>query len=437
MRDLVQQSPAEFISFLKKSGIRRFFIITDPRTGEIRASHPALEPLARHCSADKRDFAGHEGIFVQVTRKHDVLLGAFVHRTTRGQAQGGTRFWDYDTVGGFLSDGQRLSKGMTHKNALAGLWWGGGKGVMARNPAVDSRDPAIRAEIFREYGEFTTSLRGVYVTAEDVGTQTEDMLNIFSRTRFTTCIPENVGGSGNPSRATAAGTVRGLEAALRFLDGGDLQGRRIAVQGTGNVGEHLVRFLLERKVRSIVACDIDAGRLEALRSMFPGAPLEARLVDRKDLAFLGVDCDVLAPCATGAILNPSTIPAIKARVVCGAANNQLEDPERDGLALFERKIHYVPDFLVNRMGIVHCANEQYGYVERDPLVERHFDEKWEYSIYNLTLRVLELARESGEPPARAAGRLAEEFSQDRHPLFGHRGQLIIDSLVSGAWANQS
>ncbi|RMD95914.1 MAG: hypothetical protein D6814_12390, partial [Calditrichaeota bacterium] len=147
-------------------------------------------------------------------------------------------------------------------------------------------------------------------------------------------------------------------------------------------------------------------------------------------------CDIVAPCATGAILNLQSIPQIKAKIVCGAANNQLEDTYRDDRMLFEQGTIYVPDFLVNRMGIVNCSNEQYGYVDHDPFFERHLDKEWEHSIYQTTLRVLDLAHKTGEPPAHVAIRLADELSFKPHPIFGHRGQQIINSLVANRWHEQ-
>lgn len=161
------------------------------------------------------------------------LQCAVVHKTRRGPGAGGVRNWYYDTVSHFLSDGLRLSRGMSHKNALAGLWWGGGKGVIARNSgssAVNPMDPDTRQTIYKEHGQFMTALKGCYITAEDAGTSLTDMASIFSTTRFTTCIPVELGGSGMPSLPTSQGVLRGIEAAFDFL-GKSLVGSSIAVQG--------------------------------------------------------------------------------------------------------------------------------------------------------------------------------------------------------------
>ncbi len=431
--DLVRMSPRELVRFLLDSGIRRFHIVPEPDTGVPRASHAALAPLAELVASDRRDHLGHEGLFFQVSREHPTLQGAFVHRTCRGQAAGGVRFWSYDSVEDYLRDGLRLAVGMTRKNALAGLWWGGGKGVMARDPGVDARDAAVRASLYREYGELMTALRGCYVTAEDVGTSVEDMAHVFATTRFTTCIPPALGGSGNPSVPTARGVIAGMEAALEHAGTPGLAGRSVAVQGTGHVGEPLIRFLLERGVERIEAADVDPAVVDRVRADVADPRLVARAVPFGDDSILAAACDILAPCATGAVLNPRTIPTIRARVVCGAANNQLEDPERDDRALHARGVLYVPDFLTNRMGIVTCADEQAGYVPDDPILERHLAPDGKDSIRRTVLEVLATSRSSGEPPSSVATAIADRRSLELHPVFGHRGAAIVRGLVADRW----
>ena len=429
--DLRSISPQQLARMLRSAAIRRFWFISDARSGRLRASHSLLEPLAKSLEGDRRDFAGHEGLFFEIPLGQDILLGAFIHRTVRGQAAGGVRYWPYRTVEEYLRDGLRLSVGMTRKNALAGLWWGGGKGVIARDAAAES--PEVRREVYRSYGAFISSLRGCYVTAEDVGTRPADMEQVFACTRFTTCIPSALGGSGNPSIPTARGVVVGMEAALAFLGMGELRDKTVAVQGLGHVGAALVGFLLARGVRKIVAADVDADAVGRLIQAHHGAPLEARAVAAGDTTILETPCDLLAPCATGAILNARTIPRLKAHIVCGAANNQLEDPVEDDRRLAARGISYVPDFLVNRMGIVTCADEQAGQVADDPLIERHLTRDWSLSIYQSAQRVLATAREGNEPPSQVATALADTLAAEPHPIFGHRGRQIIDSLVTRGW----
>ncbi len=434
MTPLASMSPRAFARFLIDHGIRRFSFTWDEERNGLRCSHPELEPLAALLAADTRDFDHHEGVFVQVAPETGVLQSAVVHRTCRGQAAGGVRYWTYDTVEGFLRDGLRLSRGMTHKNALAGLWWGGGKGVMAKNSGPESLDPALRRRVYEEYGRFITSLLGCYVTAEDVGTSVEDMAAVFSRTRFTTCAPPELGGSGNPSVPTALGVVRGMEAALEHRGLGTLAGKTVAMMGLGHVGTPLVGYLVERGVARVVGTDVDPGREAELRALFPKLDLTVRVVPRGDTSILAEPADIVSPNATGAILGPATIPAIKAPIVCGAANNQLEDPERDDALLAGRGITYMPDFLVNRMGIVNCADEQFGYVDGDPAFLRHLGTDWPNGVYRLSLEVLKNADRTQRTPHRIALEMAEERSFEPHPVWGHRGRMIIRTLVARDWA---
>ncbi len=429
---LLGLEPIDFVRFLQDHAIHRFCFVLDRSTGRLKSSHGMLQSIADRLSDDTRDFIDHEGMFFQVSRKYDTLQGAFVHRTCRGQAAGGVRYWTYDTVEDYLRDGMRLGIGMTRKNALAGLWWGGGKGVMARNSYIHWDDPEIRRSLYREYGELMTAIRGCYVTAEDVGTHVADMANVFVTTRFTTCVPELLGGSGNPSVPTARGVVAGMEAALEFLDLGGIEGKTIAVQGMGNVGGPLICQLFEKNAGKVIACDISSNRVEAAVSKLEGRNLEASVSAPGDWSILSTACDILAPCATGAILNPDTIPGIAARIVCGAANNQLEDPDRDDTLLHDKGVLYVPDFLTNRMGIVNCADEQAGALDPDPMMERHLSRDWEYSIHRMALEVFEKSRDSGEPPSKVATERADDLSRVENPIFGHRGWKIVEQ-VFGEW----
>lgn len=219
---------------------------------------------------------------------------------------------------------------------------------------------------------------------------------------------------------------------------GTLAGKTIAVQGMGNVGAPLIGFLFERGVERVVVADINADLADSLRSNLEGRlktnqTLETRIVTVDNHDILAEECDIVAPCATGATLNPRTIPALKARIVCGAANNQLEDAARDDAALFAAGIIYVPDFLTNRMGIVNCANEAYGYVNDDEFIERHLARDWEHSVFQTALRVLQESKASRQAPARTAMLMADELSLQPHPVFGHRGVQIIESLVTDRW----
>lgn len=435
MLDLATLTPAELVARFAAEGRRRAYFVFNRARGTVTASHEDLEPWARALESDTRDFDRHDAVFLEVGSESGALLGAFLHRTIRGQAQGGLRNWPYDTVESFLRDGLRLSHGMSRKNALAGLWWGGGKGIIARPAGAPSADS--RGAMYRDFGRFTSSLRGAYVTAEDVGTSARDMAEVFRTTRFVTCVPREVGGSGNPSRATARGVVCALAATLDFLGLGGIEGKTIAMQGVGNVGRAMLSELFEREARLVKATDIDERRVAEVEAEFRGRPLELELRPRGDDSVLWAEADVLAPNALGGVLSEATIPKIRARVVCGAANNQLLDEQHHDQLLHRRGIVYVPDFLANRMGIVTCANEQYGVFPNDPALLRHFDRDWDGSLWNVTRRVLELSVARGITPTQAARSLADELCELPHPLWGERARTIVDSLISSRWHEAS
>ena len=429
---LVDRSPEDFASHLRSLGVRRAYLVHNHDTGQVDVSHPELAPIAAWLQTDNRDYRQHAGVFLQAARS-GALFGAFVQATARGQGQGGLRHWPYPHLAAFLRDGLRLATGMARKNALAGLWWGGGKGIIARLPGDAYRDPAQRAALYTEYAEFVTSLRGCYITAEDAGTGPDDMAVVHGGTRFVTCIPPAIGGSGNPSPATARGVVCAMEGALAHLGLGTLEGKTIAMQGAGNVAGHMIGELIRRGVASIIASELSLERRAELTQQFAGAPLTLTPAQPGDNSILATPCDILAPNALGGILNPDTIPTLRARIVCGAANNQLLDEDRDARALQARDIVYVPDYLCNRMGIVSCANEQYGHIPGDPAIERHLGREWDNSVFVITRRVLELAVKDGITTAAAANRLADELAREPHPVWGDRTRGIIAGLIASRW----
>ena len=342
---------------------------------------------------------------------------------------------------------------MGRKSALTGLWHGGGKGVIAQAEGERHRDAAYRAELFADYGDFLTSLRGCYIAAEDSGVNVQDMDIVFSRSRFTTCISPTLGGSGNPSVPTAAGVAMAMEAALEFLGSENpaqraFEGLSFAVQGCGNVARPLMHNLLSKGAARIVASDVDAGSIEQARAEMAAAghdvaKLELRQVDFGDNSVLAEDVDVVSPCAWGGILTPETCSSIRARIVCGAANSQLLDPD-DDCGMAAAGVTYVPDFVANPMGIVNCANEMYGRVgalgtTEDPMLGDRLGRDYEFSVFNSTLRVLRAAAKQGTSTAVSANALADELCTQLHPIWapGHRSQQIMDSLVNGSWADDA
>lgn len=295
-----------------------------------------------------REFDGHE----RVVFGHDEATGLqsiiAIHSTALGPAAGGCRMWPYASTSEAITDVLRLSRGMSYKNAMAGLPFGGGKAVIIG----DSRTMKS-PELFQAYGRFVGSLGGRYITAEDVGTTTADMEQVAQVTQFVSGLGRNPGeAGGDPSPKTALGVFLGLKAAVRFRFGrSDLEGLRVAVQGVGGVGYHLCRLLAGEGAKLRVA-DVRSGATERVRDEFNAVTVPVESV-------LAEDVDVLAPCALGAILNERSVGGIKARVVAGAANNQLAE-ERDGAALQLAGVLYSPDYVINAGGIISVAREYNG-----------------------------------------------------------------------------
>ncbi|WP_099351836.1 branched-chain amino acid dehydrogenase [Fredinandcohnia onubensis] len=334
-----------------------------------------------------------------------------IHDTTLGPALGGTRMWTYASEEAAIEDALRLAKGMTYKNAAAGLNLGGGKTVIIGDPRKDKNE-----EMFRAFGRYIQGLNGRYITAEDVGTTVADMDIIHEETDFVTGISPAFGSSGNPSPVTAFGVYRGMKAAAKEAFGSDsLEGKIIAVQGVGNVAYTLCKYLHEEGANLIVT-DINKDAVDRAVRDFG-----ARAVDPNDI--YGVDCDIYAPCALGATVNDETIPLLKAKVIAGSANNQLKEP-RHGDTIHELGIVYAPDYVINAGGVINVADELYGYNQDRAL-------KKVESIYDTIAKVIEIAKRDGIPTYQAADRLAEEriermrnsrsqFLQNGHHILSRR-----------------
>ncbi len=307
-----------------------------------------------------------------------------IHDTTLGPALGGTRFWSYRSDLEALVDVLRLSRGMTYKAAAAGLNLGGGKAVIIGDPKTKSREM-----IFRAHGRAVDSLKGRYITAEDVGTSVEDMDFVQMETTHVSGV---AGGLGDPSPVTAWGTYWGIKACARERYGSDSLGRlRVAVQGLGHVGYHLCKDLHAEGARLVVT-DIDEARIRRVVEEF-GA--EAASPD----SIYDADAQVFAPCALGAVVNDDTLPRFGFEIIAGAANNQLAE-ERHGDALEKRGILYAPDYVINAGGLINVYGELNGWT-----AERAARKAAE--IYGTLLGLFELAKDQGLPTYEAADRFAE------------------------------
>lgn len=311
-----------------------------------------------------------------------------IHNTILGPALGGTRMWNYANEWEALNDVLRLSRGMTYKAAITGLNLGGGKAVIIGDSKID-KSP----ELISKFGEYVNSLSGRYITAEDVGTTTEDMDLIRLKTAFVTGVSESKGGSGNPSPVTAYGVYMGMKAAAKYQFGTDnLAGKKILVQGIGHVGETLVSYLSEEGALVQIA-DINQNRLEEIASKY-----HATIVTDTDL--YAADVDIYAPCALGATINDNTINKLKAKVIAGAANNQLANDSIHGQLLRDRGIAYAPDFLINAGGIINVYGEIAGYDKAEAM-------KRTENIYTTTLEIFHYAEENNCTTQHAAMSIAQ------------------------------
>jgi leucine dehydrogenase len=342
---------------------------------------------------------GHE----QVVVCHDKASGyrgiIAIHNSTLGPALGGTRFWSYASDAEAVTDVLRLSRGMTYKNAVAGLNLGGGKAVIIGDNKTQRREM-----IFRAHGRFVNSLGGRYITAEDVGTNPADMEFVHMETDHVAGLP---GRSGDPSPVTARGVFRAVQASAKHRWGSDdLAGKHVAVQGLGHVGYYLCEELHSVGARLTIT-DIDAERVRRAAQAFGATTVAPDEI-------YGVDADIFAPCALGGVINDKTLPQLKVEIVSGAANNQLLET-RHGDELERRQITYAPDYVANAGGVINVYGELHGWTADRAL--RKADQ-----IYDTTLGVFDIAREEGVPTYVAADRLAERRLAEVRALVNTRVQ---------------
>ncbi len=322
-----------------------------------------------------------------------------VHNTVLGPALGGTRMWKYANEWEALNDVLRLSRGMTYKSAISGLNLGGGKAVILGDSQTDKTP-----EMIARFGKFVDSLGGKYITAEDVGTTTADMDLIRENTAHVTGISESKGGSGNPSPVTAYGVYMGMKAAAKYKFGSDdLKGKKVLVQGTGHVGETVVSYLAKEGAIITIA-DISQSRMEEVSKKYG-----ATIFEGDDLYSL--DVDIYAPCALGATINDDTVYRIQAKVIAGAANNQLANESVHGQILRERGIAYAPDFLINAGGIINVYGEIVKYEPGEAIRRTE-------NIYNTTLEIFNLADSRGLTTYHAALAIAEKRIDDKRKEIG-------------------
>jgi leucine dehydrogenase len=339
-------------------------------------------------------FDGHEQVVFCNDKDTGLKAIIGIHNTVLGPALGGTRMWNYTNEWEALNDVLRLSRGMSFKSSISGLNLGGGKAVIIGD-AKTQKTP----ELMRRFGQFVDSLSGKYITAEDVGMETKDMDTVREVTKYVTGISEEKGGSGNPSPITAYGVYMGLKAAAKFQFGTDnLDGKKVLVQGIGHVGEVLVQHLTENGA-IVTISDINEERLHEV-----GSKYGAKIFTGNEL--YAADVDIYAPCALGATINNDTVYKINAKVIAGAANNQLANEIIHGNILKDRGILYAPDFLINAGGVINVYSELANLTKEEVMVKTE-------NIYNTSLEIFKFAKDNNITTHQAALSIAQKRIDDR------------------------
>ena len=312
-----------------------------------------------------------------------------IHNTTLGPALGGTRMWNYESEEAAIKDVLRLSRGMTYKAAISGLNLGGGNAVIIGDPHTEKTEA-----LFRSFGRFVDGLGGRYITAEDVGMTEPEMEWVYSETKYVTGIPKALGGSGNPSPVTAYGVYMGVKACAKKAYGNDsLEGKRIALQGAGNVASYFARHAAKEGAKLFI-CDIYGDKAKALAEEVGGEVVDAD-------AIYSLDVDIYTPCALGGVINDDTIDHFNCDIIAGGANNVLDEEDRHGQMLLDKGILYAPDYVINAGGIINIASELEGYNEERAMQNAG-------NIYTTITDILDYSEEHNIPAHKASNSLAEQ-----------------------------
>ena len=331
---------------------------------------------------------GHEQIIHASDQNTGLRALVGIHNTTLGPALGGCRMWNYANESEALHDVLRLSRSMTYKSAMAGVAFGGGKAVIFGNPAKDKSEALMRS-----FGKFLQKLRGGFVTGQDVGITSADVLHMHKETKHVVGLPPEMGGTGDPSPMAALGVFSGIKASVAYrLQQDSLRDVRIAVQGCGNVGSRLCH-LLHKEGAQLWVSDLDASKAKAMATS-----CGAKVLDIDALPY--ADVDVFAPCALGAVLNSDSIPWIQAKIVAGGANNQLENESEHDEMLLARNILYAPDYVINAGGLISVAHEIMQ--QPEAIVAKT------QAISKTLLEVYRRATQQGTSTGKTANHIAEE-----------------------------
>lgn len=435
LKQLQTLKPNDFLKLLESQNVTRCFITN--KGDQLCASHEFLQDWLDPDVLSNLEYDKHEAIFFGRGTRTNCLLTVFLWRTSRGQGVGGVDLRNMNSMADLLAEGNRFSKNLGIKSALAGLWAGGGKGIIVPSSEDDNHYlvPSYRQEVFADFGEFLTSLNGCMVAGAGVGSSVPDMDSLSVQTRYVTNMSPDYGGSTNSAYYTALGVVTAMEATLDFLNMGSLEGKTVAMQGTGNVGAVIIKKLLEKGIRHIYATDLNTMRVADLTSAFADKAdgrLTITKVSANDTSIYRQQCDIFSTCARGKVINSTTIPLLNTRIICGASNSPV-DTEADHQTLYDERIFYVTDVVPNRMGIVSKVLEPFGRLQVDPEMQKHLSKDWDYSIYQTTLKILEYSERKKVHPERAAYILGEKLSNEDNPLYPNRTRHIIQALVDNGW----
>ena len=342
---------------------------------------------------DYLDNKNHEKVVFCHDEKSGLKAIIAIHNTNLGPALGGTRMWQYDNISDATKDVLRLSRGMTYKAAITGLNLGGGKAV------IIGQSTKKTDEMMRAFGKFVESQMGKYITAEDVGMTTHDMKIIYQETNHVVGKPIELGGSGDPSVVTAYGTLMGMKGSAYYKWGSDkLSGKKILIQGIGNVGENLLELLIKEDA-NIYINDLNKEKVQKISKDYNVKIIENNIYD--------CDIDIYAPCALGGTLNQATIPQLKCSIVAGAANNQLAQEYTDDDLLNKYNILYAPDFLINAGGLINVYSELKGFSKQKVLAKTE-------KIFDTTIEILQKSHKENISSQKAALKIAKEIVFKKH-----------------------
>ncbi|XP_052780843.1 valine dehydrogenase-like isoform X2 [Mya arenaria] len=427
-------SPTEFLNILQQEHIERCFISN--LDGQVKCSHKLLSELFPTNQLNGLEYE-HDAIFFEKGHRTGCLLSVFLWKTNRGQGIGGVDFRPKTSMAELIKHGCRFSKALGVKCALAGMWVGGGKGLISFPDDTGTFiDPEFRRQAFMDFGDFLSSLNGCFIAGSGIGSSVEDMDTMFMQTRYVSNLSPDYGGSANAYHWTARGVVKAMEAALVYLGMGTLRGKYVAIQGGGRVAEVIIGELLQNNAAHIYVSEVNSFRVEDLRNTFPKAvndgTLTIKKVSHEDTSIYRHHCDIFSPCARGMTLDKHTIPMLDTKIICGSSNLPV-NMEEDYAMLKKNNILYVTDVIPNRMGIVSKSLELYGRMENDPEFNKHLSYDWEHSIYQTTLQILKTASEKNINPLDAAYLIGQELSKEHNPLFPGRTHDIIRGLMESGW----